>query len=188
MRGAFDFRVFEPEPEDMYLTKIPGCFARLRMFDRQWQRARGLDGPVVCLDLDLVATGPLDDLFAGDEPFKILGGANAANPCPFNGSVLMFQAGYRRDIWEDFSLAAAAKIPKYEFADDQGWYWHKVPDAATWPAGVLSGIYAFRKPGWPGGDGLPKGAKIVCFPGSRDPEKFVDMPWVRQHWLGDGRR
>src|SRR5262245_66297859 len=42
--------------KDPNLCKSPGCFARLRIFNRGWQQARELNGPVVCLDLDIVIT------------------------------------------------------------------------------------------------------------------------------------
>jgi hypothetical protein len=136
----------------------------------------------VCIDLDTVITGPLDGLFDRPENFIILQGANASNPCPFNGSLMMLRAGARPDVWRDFSLKAAGSVPFFEFPDDQGWLWHKIPDAAGWKAGSESGVYAFQKPGWPKDDRLPADAKIVAFPGWRDPSKFANEPWVRQHW------
>lgn len=171
---------------DLGLLSTPGCFARLRMFDRDFQRVLGVHGPddrLVCLDLDTVVTGPLDDLFDRPEEFLILQGANAANPCPFNGSVMMLRGGAHPDVWRDFSLDAARRVPFHSFPDDQGWLWHKLPAAAGWQAGAPSGIYAFRKPGWPNGFDLPADAKLVTFPGSRDPKQFAQLPWVRQRWI-----
>jgi hypothetical protein len=180
----YRWSVFEPEPEDVYLTKLSGCFCRLRMFDPEWQRRHDIEicERLVCLDLDSVVTGPLDALFDRPELFVILQGANASNPCPFNGSIMMLRGGYHPDVWTEFSLEAAQTIPRFEFADDQGWLWHKLPDAAGWKAGAESGIYAFHKPGWPGGTALPKGARLVVFPGWRDPSLFTDVPWVQEHW------
>jgi hypothetical protein len=152
-----------------------------RMFDPSWQSAHDIDR-LVCLDLDLIVTGGLGELLDRPEPFVILRGANAANPCPFNGSVMMLQAGAHPEVWRDFSLEAAAKTPFYQFPDDQGWLAHKVPDAATWTVGSSSGIYAFQKPGWPKGDDLPAHAKIVAFPGHRDPAQFTHLPWVTDNW------
>lgn len=182
IKQEFTFAVFAPEAEDEYLTKIPGCFCRLRMFDPDWQEKHGLTGRIVSLDLDLVVTGPLDDLFDRPENFVILQGANYSNPCPYNGSVFMLRAGARPDVWKDFSLKRASEIPHFEFPDDQGWFAHKIPNAAGWKAGPESGIYAFQKPGWPKGDDLPKDAKIVAFPGWRDPSKFTHLDWVRNNW------
>lgn len=168
---------------DIHLTKIKGCFARLRMFDPEWQEAiaPGCDR-IVCCDLDAIVTGPLDPLFDRPEPFVILGGANAVNPCPYNGSLMMLRPGHHANVSRDFTLAAAERVPKHEFPDDQGWLWHMIPNAATWRAGPESGVYAFLKPGWPKGSELPADARMVVFPGWRSPEKFKHLPWVQQHW------
>jgi hypothetical protein len=108
-------------------------------------------------------------------------GVNLSNPCPFNGSLWMLRAGYRPDVWDDFTLAKLDKIERHEFPDDQGWFWHMIPEAAGWRSS--SGVYAFHKGGWPGGDDLPKGACFVAFPGRRDPAQFTHLRWVKEHWL-----
>ena len=168
--------------KDPELTRVDGCFARLRMFDYGWQRTRGVDDRLACVDLDAVVTGPLDPLFDRDETFVILSGANSVNPCPFNGSVMMLRPGHHGEVWSSFSQQAAQSIPYYKFPDDQGWLHAMLPDAATWKAGSASGIYAFKKPGWPVGDELPRDARMVVFPGRRSPAKFTHLTWVRQHW------
>lgn len=184
LKQPYRWSVFRPERGDDHLVLAKGCFARLRMFDADWQMRQGIGSGerLVCLDLDSVVTGPLDPLFDRPEPFVILQGANSSNPCPFNGSVMMLRGGYRPDIWSDFSLEAANTIPYYQFPDDQGWLAHKLPDAAGWMAGKESGIYALGKPGWPGGKELPADARLVVFPGYRDPSLFTKLPWVQQHW------
>ncbi|MBX3482540.1 hypothetical protein [Phenylobacterium sp.] len=135
------------------------------------------------LDLDLIVTDDLTPLFEGDEPFRILTGVNASNPCPYNGSVWRLDIGYRPDVWSDFSLEAAAAVAHDKFPDDQAWFAHKLPGAAAF--GPADGVYAFQKPGWPRGEALPKGGRIVAFPGWRDPSGFTHLPWVRIHWLGE---
>jgi hypothetical protein len=134
------------------------------------------------MDLDSVVTGTLDPLFVRAETFMILQGANAANPCPFNGSLMMLRAGWHDEVWTDFDLVKANAVPKYEFPDDQGWLYHKLPNAAGWKVGPQSGVYAFQKPGWPKGEALPKDSRLVVFPGWRSPEKFKHLPWVQQNW------
>jgi hypothetical protein len=168
--------------EDQYLTEIRGCFARLRMFDPAWQAHQGIaEGDrLVCMDLDMIITGPLDPLFDRPEPFVILQKVNAANPCPFNGSLWMLRGGYRPDVWRDFSIEAAAGISFHEFPDDQAWLAGKIPDAGAWTG--EHGVYAFGKRGWPGGDNLPANAAVVAFPGYRDPSQFTHLPWVKKHW------
>lgn len=134
------------------------------------------------MDLDSVVTGPLDPLFNRPDNFMILTGANAINPCPYNGSLWMLRAGYRPDVSSQFTLEAANQIPFYEFPDDQAWFAHKLPGVIGWKVGAPSGVYAFQKPGWPKGDELPKDARLVVFPGWRDPAKFTHLPWVRERW------
>lgn len=167
--------------KDPGLTKHKGCIVRLRLFDEVWQRDIGATGRIVCLDLDAVVTGPLDPLFDRDDPFIILQGVNSAShPCPYNGSIFMLRAGYRPDVWDDFTLAKLDKIPRLEFADDQGWMRHMIPDAAAYTD--ADGVWAFHKGPWRTGDNLPQGARVVAFPGRRDPAQFVHLKWVRDNW------
>jgi hypothetical protein len=171
---------------DPHLTHIKGCFARLRLFDPLWFARLGIitGDRVVNLDLDMVIVANIDEILWRKEPFVILQGVNNPDhPCPFNGSVWSLQAGYRPDVWRSFSVEAAAKVPKARFADDQGWMHHMMPAAAAYS--VHDGVYAFMKAGWPGGTLLPYNARIVAFPGARDPSQFTEVPWIRKHWLGE---
>jgi len=170
-----------PDPD---LLEYPGCIARLRMFDPAWQMSHGIlpGRRLVCIDLDVVVTGHLDPLFDRPESFLILQGANAFNPCPYNGSVFMLRGGEHADVWSDFTFDALGAIPQQAFPDDQGWLAHKAPGAAGWHVGSESGIWAFRKPQWPRDDALPKDARLVVFPGWRDPSKFQHLDWVEGHW------
>jgi hypothetical protein len=158
------FAVFNPQTDDWHLKAFG-----FKEGDR-----------IVCMDLDMVITGSLDDLFDREEPFTILQGVNSVNPCPFNGSLWMLKAGYRPDVWNEFSLDLAAKVPHHEFPDDQAWFADMMPDAGAF--GPEQGVYAFQKKSWPKGDDLPRGAKIVAFPGYRDPSQFTHLSWVKEHW------
>lgn len=181
---APDLPMWAIPEEDLHLTRMQGCFARLRLFDPAWQQAHGIavGERVVSVDLDVVITGDLYPLFYRPEQFMILTGANSSNPCPYNGSVSMVRAGYRPDVWADFSIEAADKVKHASFPDDQSWFAHKLPGVAGWQAGSASGIYAFMKPGWPKGEALPPAARLVAFPGWRSPEKFKHLEWVKQNW------
>ena len=178
------FTVCRPLPEDEYLTEIPGCLCRLRTFDPCWQKSMGFKRGerILCLDLDLIVTGRLEPLFDREEPFVILQGVHTSNPCRMNGSVWMTTAGYRPDVWTDFSVEAANAVPFYQFAEDQAWFAAKMPDAGAY--GPATGVYAMKKPGWPRNDVLPSGARIVAFPGGRDPSDFVHLEWVKRNWVG----
>lgn len=175
------------------LTHVRGCFARLRMFDADWQVTHGIGSGerIALIDLDTVVTGPIDRLFDRPESFVIMQKGNASNPCPFNGALQMLRAGAHPEVWSDFSVEAASRVPFFEFPDDQGWLWHKLPGAAGWKCGVESGVFVFHKPGWPGwkstkdstpNDDLPKGARLVTFSGWRNPKRFSHLDWVKQNW------
>jgi hypothetical protein len=165
--------------KDEDLCSVKGCFARLRMFDPGWQANRGIKDRLVCIDLDAVVTGPLDTLFDRPGDFHILQGCNTSNPCLYNGSMMMLSAGTNASVWTEFSLEAATALPYDSFPDDQGWLAAKLPNAAAWTAS--DGVYAFQKRGWPRGNELPANARVVAFPGWRDPSKF-DLPWIQTHW------
>lgn len=184
LKQPYHWRVFTPELRDRALTKVPGCFARLRMFDPEWQARNGIDDRLVNIDLDTVITGPLDPLFDRDESFVIMQGANAVNPCPMNGALMMLRPGAHPEVWKDFSLEAAKKVPFHSFPDDQGWIWHKIPDAAGWRVGLEHGVYVYQKRGWPAGNSetLPVDAKLVTFI-NRDPSQLQHLDWVRENWI-----
>lgn len=179
---------FEKEIDEIWPIGDPkllrvrdGCYVRLRIFDPEWQAQYGVDR-FVSLDLDSVITGDLDPLFDRPEPFCILHGGHF-NPCPFNGSVQMISAGAHPEVWNDFNIERALKIADADGTNrgtDQTWIAHKVPNAAGWTH--ADGIYAYGKPGWPEGNNLPMDARIVTFPGRRDPRQFGGLPWVARSW------
>ena len=63
--------------------------------------------------IDAVVTGPIDPLLDRRDGFTILQGVNASNPCPYNGSLWMLAAGWRPDVWSQFSLEAAECPPTF---------------------------------------------------------------------------
>lgn len=185
LRAPHQFVVLHPDESDKELLRVPGCFVRLRMFDPAWQQKNGLQpgDRIINIDLDSVVTGSLDGPFQDrGESFKILAGVNSINPCPFNGSLMMIRAGMHPEVWSEFSLEKASLIPHHEFPDDQGWIHTLLPGAVTWRPGLIDGIYAFQKPGWPRSNQLPNRATLVVFPGYRDPKMYEHLPWVRDHW------
>jgi len=170
-------------PEESFYLLGKGCFIRLQMFSPEWQKKYKFDDRIVGIDLDSVITGPLDPLFDRPEPFVILQGANVSNPCPYNGALVMVRVGEHPGVWDDFSLEAVEYIPRYEWPDDQGWLWHKLPGAPGWPVGPKSGIYVYRKREWPKDDQLPVDARIVTFVGKRNPVDLLHLKWVKENWV-----
>lgn len=171
---------------DRHLTQMKGCFARLRMFDPEWQRSHAVkEGDrLVGIDLDTIVTGPLDALFDRDEPFVIMQGANSANPCPMNGALQLLDAGAHPEVWSEFSLDRAHRIACHHFPDDQGWIWDRLPNAAAWKVGPAHGVYVYQKTGWPGGRAgirLPEGARLVTFI-NRHPRDVAHLDWAKEYW------
>ncbi len=172
------------EKEDFPLM-TRSCFVRLRMFDPNWQRQNGFDERIISIDLDNVIIDRLDQPFNNNNSFMILQHVNTVNPNPFNASVMMLRAGMHPEVWMDFTPEKAARTPFHEFPDDQGWIHYKLPNALGWTAGPSTGIYGFKKKGWPGGSGthLPPNAKIICFMGYRKPIDYSDVSWIQKYWL-----
>jgi hypothetical protein len=167
-----------PIEDEALLSVRDGCYCRLRMFDPAWQLRHGIER-LVCLDLDMVITGPLGPLFDRPEPFMIRHGGHW-NPCKFNGSVMAIARCARPEIWKEFTVE---KADKFDFeggvwrGSDQTWIAHMAPDAPGWTH--ADGIYGYKKRGWPGY--LPSDARIVTFNGRRDPSSQTER-WVAQHW------
>lgn len=165
------------------LSVRDGCYARLRCFDPEWQARHGISR-LVWLDLDVVITRSLDPLFDRDDPLVVLRGGHF-NPNPINGSVLMLRAGAHPEIWSDFTperAEAVSTVNNFWRGSDQTWIAHKMPaDTPGWTH--ADGVYGFGKPGWPSGrTRLPENARIVIFPGKRDPADMLDIDWIRQNW------
>lgn len=173
----------EPIQDQNLLSVRDGCYARLRMFDPDWLPwlKWGITR-LVCLDLDLVITSSLDELLSRPEPFNILHGGHF-NPCAFNGSVMMIDRGARPELWSRFSVKEAEAVATADGTwrgSDQTWIAHVAPDAPGWSH--RDGIYGYQKPGWNTGNDLPDDARIVAFPGSKDPSRLMHLPWVRDNW------
>lgn len=160
-----------------------GCYVRLQMFDKDWREGHGIE-ELLCLDLDLVVTGKIDDLLPRAGTFKILKGGHF-NPCPFNGSVMYLGPDAPQQIWDRFNIEdanRAAFIDNAHRGTDQTWIAHVAPLADHWVVGPASGIWAFGKPPWPRTAALPSGARIVAFPGRRDPSRLTSIQWIRDAW------
>lgn len=181
-----EFAVVAIPLADRPLLEVPGCFARLRLFDPEFQQRIAIAcGPfdrLVCVDLDTIVTGSCDELFVRPESFVIMQGGNSSNPNPYGGALMMLRPGAHAEVWCEFSLEAAAQTPHFQFPDDQGWLSAKLPNAAGWMVGPSSGVYCFRKPGWPLGEALPEDARLVTFRGNNPPSKHKNLSWVSKHW------
>lgn len=190
-------RIHELPSEVERLTTVDdGCYARLFMFSPVfWDLLDELFpgrrvSRVINLDLDGVITGPLDDIMAAPYPFII--GRDLHMLPIYNGSIMSVARGAQQNLWADFTISAAqanAHVmtnagPTYA-GTDQSWIWHKAgPHLPTF--GPREGVYGYAKREWPADGSLPANARIVFFPGARDPgQGHIQQrsPWIREHWV-----
>lgn len=156
------------------------CYPRLKLFSR---KARELFGDrIVCMDIDCVATAPLDPLFDRDEDFVILRRTPLTpneEASAYHGALWMLRAGTRPQVWEDFrggsSIAAARKY----IGSDQAWICHRLPNEAGWTQN--DGVYCSRNleyaGRWPNiaqrsNEQPPKNARLVFFNSGTKPWEY----------------
>ncbi len=168
---------------------------------RLWGPTLGtLTGPVLFLDLDLVITGNLDDFFGYGDPDQVILSRNPAKPFERLGqtSVFRFPVGKLLPLQEKFRANPQAVADEYRY--EQRFVTQNAP----------GGIDLFPRPwvrhfryqcmhvfplNWALTPRLPKGCKIVIFPGGVHPEHAIRGGWLGregaslwQHIKAVGRR
>jgi hypothetical protein len=153
-------------------------FPKLSLFRRD--AAQWLGERVLYLDLDCVIVGSLDPIVARDEPLVLWRNPHFGERpqwAPYNSSQILLTAGCRPDIHEAFDPALG--VPQWD-GDDQDWLSAHVPrDNPHWDH--THGVW--NQSQIPGAR-LPAGARVVHFPGRRDPaspEVQRRHPWIREH-------
>lgn len=124
-------------------------------------------GRVLYLDLDVVITGSLDALCQQDGPFWAIHDWWAHN---WNGSVTLFEAGFRPQLWEDFPPKDMNSL-----GDGQNWLSRYVPDGQAWPDEWVRSYKIHCQ------DGVPEDCRVVVFHGQPKPSGVADA-WVKQYW------
>lgn len=145
--------------------KKPSCYRRLRAFAPDIAE---IFGPrFVSLDLDVVITGDVTELWNRSEPFVIYGKTHPTTP--YNGSMFLLTAGARPQVWEQFDPARSPQLAWRAgyFGSDQGWISLCLgPGEPRW--GRQDGVYSYPlhlqnvAP-------LPDNTRIVIMHGKRKP-------------------
>jgi len=166
------------------------CMQRIRMFDPETARRIG---PRFCwLDLDLVIVDDVTAIFDRAEDFIACGVEKPWQP--YNGSMVMMDAGAHPEVYSSFSAATFDRLRKEHGygGGDQGWIACALgPGAATWTE--ADGVFSYRDHiegppygGGPGTGALPAGARIVIFNSRRlDPSDGGLQrlsPWIAEAW------
>ena len=146
---------------------IPNCYGRLWLFS---EAARQLGEWVVNVDLDVDMLRPIDELFTGDEDFKILAGEAS----PYNGSLWKLRTGSLPHIWDDLDGEGAKMANKQInpvtgrrfYGSDQSWLSYKLPNRPVWDE--RDGVYQHvRLTGT-----IPEDARMIFYAG-------IVKPWTR---------
>lgn len=194
----------EVEALPIYQPELAGWWHKLSIYRKDFY---GLTGTVLFLDLDVVITDSLDELF-DYQPGRVCS-VRDYGKCKWgiiNSSVVRFEVGQLDYVWQGF-LANQQWIVDHMHGD-QDWLGRVAPFIELYPPDwVVSykkhcqarghkllgiGDWLMRK-GWlsPIGESkVPDNAKIVLFHGKPDPIDVVNTPykiwkiapWIKQYW------
>jgi hypothetical protein len=163
-------------------AKLPNCYRRLKLFDRDTCKFERVER-LLWLDLDMVITADITPLVDNDIDFKILGGSVPGQP--YNGSMLLMNAGARQQVWDTFDsdVSPQKSVADGYFGSDQAWIASCLgPNERTWSS--VDGVYSFLNDVRPKGTGsIPSDARIVNFAGMQKPWHHVHRcEWVRSNY------
>lgn len=156
----------------------PGWWQKVCLFDPVlW----GRNDRVLMLDLDIVVTGPLIDMFRSSwHTTAIANFGMNFRTSKYNSSAVLFNTdGPAGAIYDDFLDTGPEAVMK-ELHGDQCWMWRVMGDSMrVWPAGwVQSYKYDLRDRAR-----LKPETRAVVFHGDPKPDAVSDQ-FVIDHWLG----
>lgn len=158
----------------------PQCYRRLALFRRDIGE---LLGPrFVSMDLDCVIFSALDPLFDRDEDLVLFRGTGPRRP--YNGSMILMDAGARPGVYEDFSQAAAERAARRHLGSDQGWLAYKLGTReAVWSDrdGVRHHTPQIRRQ-MRCRSCAARGLRALFFPGRVKPWDLLHEPAIRDHY------
>lgn len=160
-------------------TNAPGKFRKLALWNAD---LAGLRGTALFLDLDVVVTGPLDELFAVGRPDEVILARNWIKPLERLGqtSVFRFPIGGHAYLLEEFRADPEGLAGKFQFEQryvtkrvrggvrffPSAWVRHfRLDCLGPWPLRYLRPAR------------LPRDARIVMFPGKPDPADAIAGRW-----------
>lgn len=160
----------------------PSCYRRLPAWS---DKARDWFGPrFAMLDLDMVFTGNVNSIFDCHEDVRLWG--DTAKNTPYNGSLVIMNAGARKQVFDTFDPIESPKrgTALGYIGSDQAWIGACLgPNEKKWTA--KDGVYSYRNEIQHKGGHLPPNARIVIFHGSQDPwhpHVQIKHRWVKEHY------
>lgn len=188
--------------KELETSRRKGAFGKISLFKPALIKD---SGPILGFDLDIVITGPLDDLF-DYAPGKVCMrhdwlAARIGRP-DGHGSVFRFDPERHGFLYEDFANDAANLMRKAKYAEQKytSMQAQKYNEFAYFPGEWIASykrdamrpfpLNHFQEPR------LPKGAKVVCFHGRPKMEEAVagfggyfrfskPCRWLEQLWVRD---
>lgn len=172
-----------------------------------WSRELpGLSDDALFLDLDIVITGSLDEMFtyAPGASFCVIENWTQMGSGIGNTSCFRFRVGSHPELFERMRDDTAGVLR--EFRIEQQFISAVITDKVFWPAHWCVSFKHSLLPPWPLNfmrvAALPADARIVCFPGKPDPDEARDgrwpapwykrvykhvrpTPWIAEHWGRD---
>lgn len=151
----------------------PQCLRRIAMFASDAGEVFG--ERFVCMDLDVIVSGSLDQLFDRPDDFVIFNGT--AQKRPYNGSMMMLRAGTRTKVYSELTVEKATQAGRLFVGSDQAWITHCLgPREKTWGPG--HGAYWYRQPEF-----NRHRARVTFFPGGTKPWQITQGdPWAMANY------
>lgn len=163
-----------------YDPTLPGWWQKVRLFSPDMPWTPG--DRIAYFDLDVVVTGRLEALV------QTKGIISDWNWPGFNSSVMVWDHGEHRAIWDSFEPSVMTRpsidlgpfLPVGQInGGDQEWIYASAPDFPVLPTGLCAS-YRRDATGYP-----PDGASVVVFHGTPKPSDITDG-WVPQFWKVGG--
>jgi len=153
----------------------PGWWSKIELF--RWSNA---DSRMLYLDLDVLATGPLDEIVSFPAPMALMSPI-VMKPKPklvrrYQSSVMVWTPPEGREIYTRFIMGDPRAFMQ-QFRGDQDWIGHIKPDCPTFPSQWFCKLRQLH------GKKPPPGIKVVlCQHPQANDIAAARHPWVKEAW------
>lgn len=175
--------------------ELGGCYPRLKMFDDSEEFAEYLTlspkfNRFACIDLDAVIVGNIDHILKREEDFVYyrMPGHDGTG-FRFNCGLYIMDYGARPEVYHKFRMNPKFYInlaKEVTPGSDQAWCNYILNLEDEYYVNRTDGIYDMRQHFIePQSIDLPDDARIVMWPGPRDPSEpkwRKIFPWIDEHW------
>ena len=167
--------------------ELGGCYNRLFMFSKEMKSIFGKR--FVTIDLDSTIVGNIDEILNKPGDFIINTFYNTGSWGQiYNGGLMMMNTGSKSQVWETFDynespkLMASMKKEKKLIGSDQAWIQFTLGENESRFTPQQDGVYDFKSLN-ESNNSLPSNAKIVFFPGKKDPKLLREnIGWIKENW------